>query len=340
MACPRALVLVAVAFIACSKKSHDTTATAPAPSAVGGGAPHAVHAVIGGKALVFEQGRAFPRLGGIHVVLSTKPTSCANTGALDDAASIEIDVPPGPKGDFFAGASIGVEAWFHDAERSTAQGRAAPWQTALRLDAPPRDRVAGTIDFSTKVGALEAKASGAFDVELCDRATLVVAKIDAPMEATAAALTGDIDGAPFAPRSAIATVWRDPATGEAFVHALSLYPSAGVDCGTHFVHERAERVVVFEEIGGVSSSRTLPGPQPAAALVSIPETAKDAGPTATLHALGTGRRAWVRFDDLHVEAAKEGDVVRGAASAQSDVGAPAAETGHVDGTFTALVCMH
>src|SRR5689334_3646380 len=100
MARSRALVLVAVAFFACSKKSHDTTT--PAPSAVGGGAPHGVHAVIGGKALDFEQGRAFPRLGGVHVVLSTKPTSCAQTGSLVDAASIELDVPPGPKGDFFA----------------------------------------------------------------------------------------------------------------------------------------------------------------------------------------------------------------------------------------------
>src|SRR5438067_3750458 len=119
----RAWVFVVIALGACSKRSHDSVA--PAPSAVGGGVPEAVRATIAGKQLDFPYGRAFPRLGGVHVVLSTKPTSCAQTGALKDSASIEVDVPPGPKGDFFAGAPIGVEAWFHDAERSTAQGRAA-----------------------------------------------------------------------------------------------------------------------------------------------------------------------------------------------------------------------
>ena len=335
----RACVLVALTLVACAKKSHDATTT-PAPSAIGGGAPQGVRATIAGRAVDFPYGRAFPRLGGLHVVLSSTPTSCANPDALNEAASIEIDVPPGPKSDFFAGAPIGVEAWFHDADRSTARGRAAPWQTTLRLDVVPHDRVSGTLDFATKVDGQDAKASGAFDVELCDRAALIVTKVDAPPDATSAQLTGVIDGEPFTPRSAIAAGWRDPSTGEAFVRSISFYPSAGVDCGTHFVHERAERVVMVEEIGGVSSSRTLGGPQPAAAFVSVPETVKDAGPTATLHALGTGRRAWVRLDDLHVASLKEGDVVRGAASAASDVGAPAADSGHLDGTFTALVCMH
>lgn len=298
-----------------------------------------MEATILGKNLHFPQGRAFPRLGGVHVVLSSQPTSCAEPGALNDAAAIEFDVPPGPRGDFFASAPIGVEAWFHDPERSTAQGRAAPWQTTVKLDAAPDDRVRGTIDFATKLTGGEATARGTFDVELCDRAALTITKANALPAASDAAITGTLGGDAFTPRTVLASVWKDPSSGEAFVHSLAFYPSTGVDCVNHFVFERAEPVVVLEEIGGVSERRTLGGMQPAEALYSKPERPNpDAAPTATLHALGSGRRAWVRFDDLNVGALKQGQTVKGAAAAASDPGAPAADVGHLDGTFTATVC--
>ena len=115
------------------------------------------------------------------------------------------------------------------------------------------------------------------------------------------------------------TVWKDPSTGEAFIHSLAFYPSKEVDCENHFLMERAEPVVLFEEIGGVSDKRTLGGPQPAEALVSRPERALDAGPKAVLRPLGTGRRAWVRFDGLDVGALKHGSTVHGTAAEQFEV---------------------
>jgi len=338
-----ACVILGCALGACPKPHHDE-APKPAPSAIGGGALRSVHATFGDRKLDFPYGRAFPRLGGVHLVLSTKPTSCAAPRALDDAGSIELDVPPGPKGDFFAGAPIGVEAWFHDPERSTTQGRAAPWQTTLKLDARPGAHVAGTIDFAARIDGADDRASGAFDVELCDRDAPHLEAGAAPSVDADGPVSGSLAGDAFTAGSAIAEVWRDPSTGEAFVHALSFFPSSGVDCATRFAHERRERVILFEEMGGVSERRTLPGPQPATAFVSAPEvdpaSSGDAGAAPTLQALGAAGHAWVRLDDPHVDAAKQGDRLRGSVAAASEVGAPAKSTGHLGGTFDALVCTH
>ena len=342
----RMLLCSAVALLlACSKRESPQKSSPPMPIVQGVGA-QPLHATLEGKPVDFVYGRAFARFGGLHLVLSSVPTSCAAAGPID-GTTIELDVPPGPKGDFFAGATIGVEVWMHDARTAFVQGRAAPWQSALTLERSAGDRLVGSLEFTTKYiesavdGGRRTFASegrGHFAVEVCDHEAVPVKLIAAPHESTDAPLAGTLEGAEFTPRSAIATVFTDVASGQRYIESLSFHESE-VDCATQFVHEQTERTVVLKDLGGMGGARMLSGPQPADAFVSTPQ--KDAaGKSAPVsHAIGRARRAWARLDRVDLARAKSGDVVRGAAFAIADDDAKPSEAAMIAGTFSAKICL-
>ncbi|GAC1520353.1 MAG: hypothetical protein NVS3B10_21740 [Polyangiales bacterium] len=336
-----------VTTLACGKKETPRETDPPsAPSAQAGGA-QPLHATLEGKAVDFAFGRAFARFGGLHVVLSSVPTSCGAVGPVD-GTTLELDLPPGPKGNFFAGATIGVEVWLHDARTAFVQGRAAPWQSALTLDETAGSgRIAGSLDFATRYvesavdggkRAFVSEGRGRFSAEICDREALPAKVVAAPDESPDAPLAGTLGGAPFRARSAIATVFTDVASGQRYVESLSFH-DAEVDCATHFAHAQTERTVVLKDLGGMGGPHMLPGPPPADAFVSAPQ--KDAtGKSAPVsHALGRAHRAWARLDPIELAKAKSGDVVNGAAFATADDDTKPSEAGTIAGTFSAKICL-
>ena len=323
-------------------------ASSSGASAYGGGPSGPLVGTFEGRSVVLRYGKAFPRLGALHVVLSSAPTSCASsTGAGDDDAfDVELDVPPGPSASFFSGKTIGVQAWFHDRRTLLKQEYARPYQTRLSL-APftlGRDaRLRGSFELKTvyaETGQAGAKvtydyvASGDIDAEICASpggfGEAVGATDEGDLDRNAA---GTIGGKPFEPQGAIATVYVDPYSGESYLYALSFYP-VKVTCATRFAIENGNPAFAFKSIGGTGNTRRLLGPQPADAYLSIPEIAKGAAKSAAVtHALG--RRAWIDLDHLDYT---PGGTVSGKVFAASTDDAHPESSGRIGGVFRAIVC--
>lgn len=348
----RSCAVIACALLvgSCSKKSAESTHTPEPPTAKGGGARAEVplRATFEGRALTFAYGKAFERFGGLHVVLSTAATSC-DAPPSDDAVEIELDVPPGPNQDFFAGSKIGVEVWMRAPKAPLRLSHAAAYQTSLALEAFARKEgahVRGTLEFSTKYAETTAgggkqqyayDAGGGFDAQLCRTTNgFVEAEGGAHRMPSREPASGTYDGEAFVYKSALATVYEDTFTGERYVQSLALYP-IDVRCDDRFAREGTTRFLLLKEIGGAGNRVRLDGFQPADAFVSTPEQAEgDAKAGAVTRAFGAPQHAYVSFDSLDF---RPNTKITGRVFADGGAGAKPHDAGTITGTFVATVCV-
>lgn len=300
------------------------------PSQVREGGAALVELELEGRGTALRHARAIVRQGHLELALSSSPLTCDHPPA-PRAGLLELTVPPGPYGSFFAGAEIGVPA------RATVRARAvglAAREVRLRLEpfALARGaRVRGTIRASPADG----HAAGRFDAALCEVDVLGVAGPspivpDGPV-------AGALGARRFRAASAIALVIDDAREGRPRVAAITFFPGP-VDCATWRARARTTTTFNVYEIGRASvEDRALGELQPMLPVLTDVAAGAPAGSGVDRFfggALPFGQ-GWIRLDALDLE---PGGVVAGVLVAESDLRSPAGGDGLIGGEFRAQLC--
>lgn len=227
--------------------------TSPAPVAVFA-APvlSAKRATLGttGKFSLKVDGKAAPPLKAIitardddralRLLLSSAPQHSCESYMDDAAAWLEVPLAPGPRGNFFAGEAVRVDSSLESADLNVRLRGSSVEVVLSELDpATNRSKLELAIDFAgpdSNLKPTSVRGGGTVEATLCkdpdvDRVLSQAAILQQhPLTVTDGSRRAVVDGAPFKPESAIATLipGKDGAADFAF---LTLY-EAKATCGS------------------------------------------------------------------------------------------------------------
>jgi hypothetical protein len=334
------------------------SARASVPRAIGGGpvelvpeppARDAFVAEVGGTARSMRHATARVRYGRLDVVLADAPFDCAHAPP-PQATRIELTIPPGPGGAYFAGSTIGVPV---HVVRPNDSIEVTPKDVRLRLDgfvARPGERIHGALVIHAGSERERVDVDGGLDATLCD--VEVRGSIGPSAIVPEGLVHGRLGDETFQAESAIALLVRDErrgagatdATGAAdaadateLIAALVFFPER-VDCSNWRARAKVTTTLSVYDLGRASASDAAIGAaQPVLPVLTIVR-GKGTDARSFDRYFGGGEpfgQGWIRLDTLSFS---PGGVVTGAFVAESDLDAPTATAGEIGGEFRALVC--
>lgn len=336
---------------ACNGTHRSTPAVAPSvrpspPRAIGGGpvelvaeapAREAFVAEVGGAPHSIRHATARLRYGRLDVVLADAPFDCTHAPS-PQATRIELTIPPGPGGAYFAGSTIGVPV---HVVRPSDTIEVAPKEVRVRLDgfvARPGERIHGALVIRAGSERERVDVDGGLDATLCD------VEVRGSSGPSALVPEGPVHGRlgdeSFQAKSAIALLVHDERRGPEgsdAIEALIFFPER-VDCSNWRARAKVTTTLSVYDLARASASDGAIGvAQPVLPVLTI---VRGTGTSARSfdRYFGGGEpfgQGWIRLDALSVS---PGGVVSGAFVAESDLDAPAATVGEIGGEFRALVC--
>lgn len=287
-----------------------------------------------GSSVTFRYGGAHASADGLRIILSDRPLPCGVT-RMPRAHQLEIALPIGPGGGFFAGQAAGVSvSLYFDQRLLPAVGgegvvRVSPF--LLKSGEPIRGTVAFKATRYSSGAALSSAAHGAFEVTACDGPGAFRDHAALPTAAASTPLSGEFAGQKFEFKKGIARVRRDSNQDMDVLDEILLFATPNVSCA-HAVDLKHGHFAIGY-VGGANSRDRLTGaPQPARPAWRV------AGESRALQWFGGtagDRGAWVQFDSLDFS---DGAIIRGSAVASSGHDAPPGQRGSFNGRFEAVVC--